>query len=204
MGSKLMLIKSMANQPYVVTLDNLFNACTGLVYTYINCEDITGFQEGVKREFGLIKVQLASWIKPRNMPAKPLILTFNRVLPEFIQIAREQGKTKVYPYIPSPLRCGKCQQYTSKYCESDVVVCVKCCLNHLTVVCKSLDLKCFHCSEAHETGTGSKLCHMEIMEREIKTIQTFRKTSRKQAIVLMQKANPEYQLHYSGAVSLNI
>ena len=62
MGSKLMLLKSMANQPCVVTLDNSFNACTGLVYTYdIHYEDITGFQEGVKREFGLIKVQLASW-----------------------------------------------------------------------------------------------------------------------------------------------
>ena len=57
----------MANQPCVVTLDNSFNAFTGLVYTYIHCEDITGFQEGLKQEFGLIKVQLAGWIKPRNM-----------------------------------------------------------------------------------------------------------------------------------------
>ena len=69
-------------------------------------------------------------------------------------------------------------------------------------MCRSLDQKCSHCGEAHETG--SKLCHMKIMEREIKTIQTLRKTSREQAIVLMQKSNPEYQMHYSGAVSRNI
>ena len=116
-----MLLKSMENQPCVVTLDNSFNACTGLVYTYdIHCEDITGFQEGLKQKFGLIKVQFASWIKPRNVIAKPFLLTFDRVLSEFIQIAGEHGKTKVYPYIPSPLRCRKCQQYTSKYCESGV------------------------------------------------------------------------------------
>ena len=125
------------------------------VYNDIHCEDITGLQERLKQEFGLIKVQLASWIKPRNMRAKPFLLTFNRVLPEFIQIAGEQGKTKVYPCIPSPLRCRKCQQYlhTSKYCASDVVVCGKCCLNHLTVVCQSLVQKCFHYGEAHETGS---------------------------------------------------
>ena len=73
---------------------------------YIYEYDLVGFDEfraGLMTEYNLKDVQQATWIKPRN-PSKPVILTFKeKCLPEYIEIAGEQAKTKVYECISSPM-----------------------------------------------------------------------------------------------------
>ena len=79
-------------------------------------------------EYNLKDVQQATWIKPRNL-SKPVILTFKeKCLPEYIEIAGEQAKTKVYEYISSPMMCQGCLDFghTKIYCKRDITICGRC------------------------------------------------------------------------------
>ena len=69
----------------------------GLIYIYeYDLVDFDEFRADLMTEYNLKDVQQATWIKPRNPSSKPVILTFKeKCLPEYIEIAGEQAKTKV-------------------------------------------------------------------------------------------------------------
>lgn len=201
-NEKILQIRSVSGSPCTITKHSSMNSTTGLIYTYdILAENSSSFMAGLKSEYNLEEIKHATWIKPRNKRAIAFLVTFQKIeLPEFIVIPGEQSKTKVYPYIPKPMRCRKCQDYlhTMKYCESSEIVCGKCSEAHLTETCTSSTLKCFHCNGAHEAG--NRRCPKERTEQEIKAIQIKKKMSRRQAIISLEQTNPSYEMQYSRAV----
>ena len=71
-------------------------------------------------DYNLKYVQQTFWIKPRNPISKQIILTFKeKTVPEYIEIAGEQAKTKVYGYISAPMMCQKYLDFghTQKNCK---------------------------------------------------------------------------------------
>lgn len=202
MGKKLLSIKSILGMDCEVRKHSSFNTSTGLIYTYdIPAESVRIFTIAVKADYDLEEIKRADWIKPRNGKAMAFLVTFKKSeLPNFITILGEQSKTKVYPYIQKPTKCRRCQQYlhTAKYCNSEVIACGKCSLDHLTETCTSASLKCYHCGDGH--ATGNRNCPKERTEQEIKSIQVQRKTTRRQAIVILQQTNPSHNMQFSRAV----
>ena len=71
----------------------------------------------------------ATWIKTKNITSTPLLLTFKeKEPPTFIQIPREQAKTKVYEYYQRPMSCKKCLRYghTLKRCHETIATYAMC------------------------------------------------------------------------------
>ena len=69
-----------------------------------------------------------NWIKPRgNSKAKPLLLSFQRELPYFMDLPGEMMRTRVHEYKQRPMMCKNCLEYGhgKKYCEKEQR-CAKC------------------------------------------------------------------------------
>ena len=68
-----------------------------LIYIHdYNIPDIEDFGSELKKEFNLLDVKKATWIKTKNINSTPLLLTFKEKEPSrFIEIPGEQAKTKV-------------------------------------------------------------------------------------------------------------
>lgn len=127
-----------------------------------------------------------------------MVSFYSNQLPKFIEIPGEQSKTEVYPYIPNPTICKKCQEYmhTIKYCNNQPR-CRNCSANHDTNLCKSLKLQCYHCTGEHRVG--DRRCPKHIKEKEITTLQTREKISRKEALQQLVDINPN-NMNYSKAL----
>ena len=102
----------------------------GLIYVYeYDLSEFEEFKTGLMADYNMKDVQQAFWIKPRNPISKPIILTIKeKTVPEYIEIAGEQAKTKVYEYISSPMMCQKCLDFghTQKNCKRDITICGRC------------------------------------------------------------------------------
>ena len=64
----------------------------------------------MREEYGVTRVEKASWIKSREGRATAFLLTFgdDRV-PEYVKITCEYAWSKVYEYKERPLQCAKLQ-----------------------------------------------------------------------------------------------
>ena len=126
----------------------------GLLYIYeYDLVDFGEFRAGLMTAYNLKDVQQATWIKPRNLSSKLLILTFKeKCLPEYIEISGEQAKTKVYEYISSPLMCQGCLDFghTKKNYKRNITICGRCNgADHTSRHCSSGTVECRHCYEDH-------------------------------------------------------
>ena len=103
------------------------------------------------------------------------ILTFNRPTPPAtLKVGFE--RCTVQPYVPSPLRCFKCQQFGHHQDNcSKAKVCAKCAQpDHQDTACTSA-MNCVSCNGEHTAY--SKNCPRWITEKEIQRVRTERKIS---------------------------
>jgi len=196
---KMLNLKTICNRSCQVIEHPKYNHTKGIIYTYsLRKNDVNLLSSGLINDYPVTKVENADWIKPKSANARAYLITFiGKSCPEYVEIPGEQAKTRVYLHIPSPMRCMKCQQYqhTIKHCSAEHPTCGRCARQHETKTCRSLTLKCAHCSDEHTVGHRS--CPKHIVEREIITLQTKRKISRSHAMSQLERENPSYRLNYA-------
>jgi len=160
----------------------------GIIYTSeFHCTDKTSFIEGLKQTERIQDVQEASWIKPRVATSRAFLISFyGNNIPTYLHVLGERAHCKVYPHLPSPMRCKNCQEYGhgTKNCTNEAM-CGKCGAHHSTNVCTSETRKCVHCSKDHQVG--SKQCSVEMKEREITRTMTTRKIGREAAVAYINR-----------------
>jgi hypothetical protein len=83
-----------------------------------------------------------------------VILAFEGNIPDKLQIGLYSFK--VEPYIPKPIRCGKCQRYGHKTrdCKKSSDTCPRCADNHPVTACNSDNhaAKCVNCGGKHSAA----------------------------------------------------
>ena len=192
--------------PVVISEHPHFNHIQGLIFIYdYDLSNFESFRTGLVEEFNLKEAIQATWIKPRNPLAKPLLITFKQELPEFLNIPGEQSKTKVYEYIPRPMLCSKCLEYghTIKHCSSEVEVCARCDTpGHNSTNCNADKRECHHCDAEHSTGYYK--CKEFKYQKEIITLQKRHKLSRQQAINMYKTMYPSNDQDYSRVMTTPI
>ena len=117
------------------------------------------------------------------------ILTFNRPTPPAtLNVGFE--RCTVQPYVPSPLRCFKCQQFGHHQDNcSKAKVCAKCAqLDHQDTACTPA-MKCVNCNGEHTAY--SKNCPRWITEKEIQRVRTERKISFPEARKIVEGVNKQ-------------
>ena len=117
------------------------------------------------------------------------ILTFNRPTPPAtLKVGFE--RCTVQPYVPSPLRCFKCQQFGHHQDNcSKAKVCAKCAQpDHQDTACTSA-MKCVNCNGEHTAY--SKNCPRWITEKEIQRVRTERKISFPEAGKIVEGVNKQ-------------
>ena len=107
------ILDKIHNYPVKTTINNTSDIQKGLVYVYgYDISSFEVFKTGLMNEHNLINVEEAIWIKPqRGNNAKPLILSFRRDLPAFIDVPGESMITTVSEYSKRPILCLNCLQY---------------------------------------------------------------------------------------------
>jgi hypothetical protein len=91
-----------------------------------------------------------------QQPTGVVIIAFSeKNLPENVNVGL--AKCKVYPYIPLPVRCTKCQKYGHKAvrCKATAPICAKCSKAHATAECTATgpsELKCTNCGQPHSSA----------------------------------------------------
>ena len=118
-----------------------------------------------------------------------VILTFNRPTPPAtLKVGFE--RCTVQPYVPSPLRCFKCQQFGHHQDDcSKAKVCAKCAQpDHQDTACTSA-MKCVNCNGEHTAY--SKNSPRWITEKEIQRVRTERKISFPEARKIVEGVNKQ-------------
>ena len=91
---------------------------------------------------------------------------------------------RIRDYIPSPIRCYKCQRFghTQNKCRNISPVCAKCTGKHLSENCTiSENLKCANCGDAHSAGYKGCIKYQEV--RKTLKISTEEKISYRDALI---------------------
>ena len=152
-SNKIVKLKSLNNINIEVNINNNCKINKGLIYIYgFDLSDYENFRQSLIRETGLVEVENAHWIKPRNPNAKAMLINFRENTPNFISIPGEQAKTQVFPCKDKPKICKKCQQFYhgEKYCAGDLV-CARCsAVGHKADSCNIALMNCPHCSGVHK------------------------------------------------------
>ena len=160
----------------------------------VRCRDLASTPEAeILSEMADIGVISAHKIKIRKnnelINSGTVILTFNNPrLPPYIEVFYQ--RYRVDPYIPSPLRCFKCQKFSHRrdFCKSSTAVCSVCSeAGHDDRECANTP-KCVNCAGDH--GSASKLCPQWLKEKEIQTIRVLDNISFFDAKKKYEIANP--------------
>lgn len=91
-----------------ITKHHRLNSSQVLIYIYeYDIEDTQSFESGLKSKYPVSKVIPATWLKPRDVNARALLVTFNLTNPpDKVRISCERP-TKVFRYYDRPmLRSG--------------------------------------------------------------------------------------------------
>jgi len=189
-------LKTILDIPCRFVLHENFNRSKGLIYTRnYSLAVAEQFLIKLKTRFDLFDAVVADWIKPRNEHTKPLLLTFNTSTPpNTIEIPGD--RLKVYEYLPRPLFCRKCLEYshTLKRC-TNAQRCQKCSLAHKTDECQIESLKCFHCEGDHPAGSSK--CIVQEREQQITLIRYREKVSWPEARQRYHRQFPNGKTNYA-------
>ena len=193
-------LRFLNNIPVQISVNETNNVNKGLIYVYnYDMSNFPTFRNDLMKHLGVIDVVEPTWIKRQDQMSKPLLLSFQSDVPNFVDIPGERAKTKVYEYKRRPMLCHKCQTYghTEKYCAGDVLC--GCCSvkGHRAAECAALP-KCNHCGADHITG--NKTCPEFRYQEEVLSIQTKEKVPRQQAIILYNQKFPDRSNNYAKAV----
>ena len=184
----------------VDTQQNVDRELKALVYIKeYNMIDFERFKKGLMSQFGGLREVRASWIKVKDNRTKPLLLHLKgNEIPTYLEIPREQDKSKVYEYKNRPSMCQKCQEYghRTKFCTNKMK-CRKCYeATHIADKCQREDSGCFHCRGIHRTG--NRICPQCRYEEEIEAIQGRERVNRTQARLILQSRTPNDKMNYAS------
>ena len=201
-SKRLSTLTSLNNVQIKVSVNKQIQAKQALVYIReYDLHDFEEYKKGLIQHCGVVDAREATWIKPRNMTTKPILLSFDQDdLPMFITIPGESSNSKVFEYQKRPLMCNKCLEFghSHKYCRAANAKCRKCGeTGHEQSMCQQTRARCHFCAGEHVAG--SRLCDYTRMEEEILAIQSRERVSRAQARVLYNQQNPNGMKNYSRA-----
>ncbi|GBN10210.1 hypothetical protein AVEN_200669-1 [Araneus ventricosus] len=187
-----LLAKTLANIPITVEPHRSLNSCRGVI-SEIQLQNTPENEilEGLSDQ-NVIHVRRIILRKRSDIiSTKHLILTFSGTnLPDSIKAG--YLRCKVRPYIPSPLRCFKCQKFGhSKASCRGKQTCVHCSsLDHSDVNC-ILEPKCSNCHQPHPSNSRS--CPQWQIEKKIQQTKTERNISYTEAKKLLGlQSHPTY------------
>ena len=169
-SDNLLKCKEIANVPVKVTAHRTLNSRKGVV----RCRELANMdEEDIRRELGSQKVSHVKRISidKGRKPTNTYIMTFERVeLPLSIKVG--YLNVKVTEYIPSPLRCFKCQRYGhgSSRCNREER-CSRCAGHHSVDQCTASALCCANCSENSDHAASDKMCPVYIKEQQVQKIR---------------------------------
>lgn len=175
------------DRPIKVEVHRTLNSCKGVIH----CRDLASSTEGeIKRELasqGVTDVHRCTAKKEgKVVPTNTYFVTFCLPrLPETIRVGYLQ--VRVTLYIPSPMRCYKCQRFghTSSKCNSPVDICSKCSKTSHEGSCKP---KCANCEGEHTAN--SRECPRWKLESAIQRVRAERKVSFGEAKKIVQANEP--------------
>ena len=173
-SDNLLRSESLVNYPIQVSPHKSLNSSKGV----IRCRELFGISEGeIKAELadqGVIEVRRATFRKgAERKPTNTLFLTFAKpTLPESIKVG--YLRVRVALYVPSPLRCFKCQRFghVKEKCPGEEV-CATCSKAVHDGGCEST--KCVNCDGDHPSF--SRDCPVWRLESEIQRVKTEKKIS---------------------------
>ena len=98
----------------------------GLIYIDDhNFPDIEDYGGDLKKEYILLDVQKAIWMKTKNIISILLIPTFKeKEPPKFKEVPEEQAKTKVYEHYERPMSCKS--GHAVKRSNETMATCARC------------------------------------------------------------------------------
>ena len=140
------------------------------------------------REFNVIGVEPAPFIKTKSITTKAFIITFSTPkTPYSIYIPGERSDTQVQPFRNRPMMCQKCLSYghTQKRCRSEIACCRRCSSrDHVEADCGVSTPKCFHCEGEHPAG--SRDCPHWRREQEVINLSDEHKVTYQRARQMME------------------
>lgn len=196
--NKALKMKTVLNVPCSATPHKFYNESKGLIYLKeYNINDFDAFVAGLANTFRVTEAVHAQWIKPKDSNCQPVLLTFDRSSPpSAIEIPGAQSIVKVYDYVPRPLSCKNCLEYShsKKNCENPAR-CKKCSQPHSLDKCTNPSELCFHCKGEHQAIT--RQCPKEKQQQEIRTIQHKEKISWPEAWQKYANRHPSTKASYA-------
>ena len=200
-STKLLKITELANVPVKVSPHRTLNTSKGVLRTP-ELKNTTREEliDQLKQQ-GVTDARMVT-IKKNDVIIKvnTAILTFNRPTPPAtIKVGFE--RCNVQPYVPSPLRCFKCQQFGHHQdsCKREKV-CGQCAQpDHQDTGCTT-KAKCANCNGNHPAF--SKDCPRWITEKEIQRVRTEQKISFPEARKIVEGVNK--QPSYASVVTKQV
>lgn len=172
-GDKLSQVKEIASQEVLIEKHDNMNKVKGTVYsdTMANCT-IDELQEALESQ-GVEKIErMKRRIGNELTETNRYILTFNRTeLPRIIKITDWHHEI-IDLYIPTPMRCLKCQRFghLKKWCRREEEVCVNCGESgHTSTICSN-ETTCLHCKGQH--NAMNRKCPVYLFKCEVVATQT--------------------------------
>ena len=151
-GNALSNINKVAEHPVTVQLHRTLNVVKGTVYseTMSNSTEEKILEQ--LKEQGLTKVErMKRRVDGKLVATHRYILMFNGTkLPPLIKLA-EWHREIVDLYIPTPMRCNRCQRYNhaKKWCRREKETCARCGEEDHTANQCNNDPRCVNCSGEH-------------------------------------------------------
>ena len=167
----------------------------------IRCSDLYGLSEveirdGLKDQ-GVVEVhRVLIKREGESIPTNTCFLTFaSPSLPSHILVG--YVRVKVSLFVPSPLRCFKCQKFghTSRACKG-AAVCRDCAKSSHDGECSSV-LKCVNCGGNH--ASSSKDCPSYKTEYMIQKVKAEKRCSFREARAFVEANSPSHVKSYAAA-----
>ncbi|XP_067676359.1 uncharacterized protein [Haliotis asinina] len=201
----LLSIKTFANVEVAVTVHRSLNSCRGIVRDRARClSDMS--EDEITTE---LKDQAVTAVKRFTIKKDGVIINTNTYLMTFARSSLPDSIKAGYfnigveVYVPTPLRCYKCQKFGhgSNSCRNSPV-CHRCGDNHDGTDCQK-DLKCCNCNGTH--AASSKSCPVWQTESHIMKLKCQNNISYLEAKKLFQtQTTPPLTKTYSAAVSRSV
>ena len=197
---RLHALKTIASHPVVVQEHRTMNTVKGEIYSPSLNECTEAYVTSALASQGVIRAERQKYMKDGVLHNKhKWVLTFNSSkLPSLVKLA-EWHRELVYPHIPRPLRCTRCQKlgHSKKWCRQTVDSCANCSQQgHPAAGCENEPL-CANCKSPHPSS--SKTCPSYKFRCEVLATQVKLHLTYTEAMDIVREQQPSLG-SYSNAV----